>query len=292
MGIFRLEGEDNPSLPINMPMDSPALSAVDSYGVTYHTWVVAKEETITMISDFFASKVLYIADGHHRYETALAYQEQQRTAHSPCTGNEAFNFVMMALTSSQDPSLIMTPTHRLVRAVKEETLARLKERLNIYFVEEMLSPLPALSQTLENWLDALKEKGQRGTAFGLYGLHRQHLCLLTVRQKEILQEVMPVDQPPSWKDLDVSILHWVILRGMLGLDNPEKEEKHLGYARDGLEALSRVNSGEYQLAFLLNPAPMSTILAIADAGARMPPKSTYFYPKTPAGLVINPLWND
>jgi uncharacterized protein (DUF1015 family) len=84
----------------------------------------------------------------------------------------------------------------------------------------------------------------------------------------------------------------MVLRQMLGIDSPEMEEDCLEYTRDGLETLSRVDSGEYQLAFLLNPTPISSVLAVADAGTRMPQKSTYFYPKTPAGLVINPLWDD
>jgi len=92
--------------------------------------------------------------------------------------------------------------------------------------------------------------------------------------------------------LDVSLLHWVILPQMLGIDSAEKEESCLAYTRDGLEALSAVDSEVYQLAFLLNPAPISSVLAVADAGLRMPPKSTYFYPKTPTGLVINPLWEE
>jgi uncharacterized protein (DUF1015 family) len=79
---------------------------------------------------------------------------------------------------------------------------------------------------------------------------------------------------------------------MLNIDSPEREEECLDYTRDGLEALSKVDAGEYQLAFLLNPTPISRMLGVADEGVKMPPKSTYFYPKTPTGLVINPLWDD
>ena len=115
---------------------------------------------------------------------------------------------------------------------------------------------------------------------------------MAAREEGILRDTMLLDWPPPLRELDVSLLHWAILPRMLGIDSAEKEESCLSYTRDGLEALSGVDSGLYQLAFLLNPAPITSVLAVADIGRRMPPKSTYFYPKTPTGLVINPLWDE
>jgi uncharacterized protein (DUF1015 family) len=290
MGMFRHHGEGiGPLFPERKKIE-PALSAVDSYGVAHSMWVVKDEKAIARVSDFFADKVLYIADGHHRYETALAYRDEQRSAYPSYSGKEAFNFVMMAFADSGDPNIVVLPTHRLARGLDEERLARLKEGLSTYFYEvQLLPPLSTLPETLKSWLDSLKERG--GPTFGLYGLHGQHLCLLTVPEKGALREMMPAGLPPPVRDLDVGLLHWVILPHMLGIDGPE-EEDCLQYTRDGLKAVSRVDSGEFQIAFLLNPAPISSVLAVADAGARMPQKSTYFYPKTPAGLVINPLWEE
>ena len=282
MGLFRHLDEGVQSL-FPDTINNPPLRAVDNYGVAYSMWVVTDEKTIARVSKFFADKTLYIADGHHRYETALAYQQEQSTTHY--TGEEAFNFVMMTLTAADDPNLIMLPTHRLVRGLNPKMLAQLKEEWNPYFDEELLSPLADLSETLKGWTETLKE--QRGTTFGLYGLEGQRLCLLRARPEMML----PV-QPSVLGDLDVFILHQVILRQMLGIDSPEREEDCLEYTRDALEALSRVDTREYQLAFLLNPSPISSVLAVADEGVRMPQKSTYFHPKTPAGLVINPLWDD
>lgn len=293
MGIFRHQGEGIQSLFGEAIIDRPTLSAVDDYGLTCHMWVVTDQKTISQVSAFFADKIIYIADGHVRYETALAYQKEQRSAHSSSTGKEAFNFVMMTLTDAEDPNLIMFATHRLVRGIKSESLAQLKGGLKNYFdLEELLPPLSTPAETLESWLDTLEKRGQRRTTFGLYGLHGRNLCLVGVREREALEQRMPPDWPSPLKDLDVSLLQWVILRQMLGIDSAEKEEGCLEYTRDGQEALSRVDSGECQLAFLLNPAPISSVLAVANAGVRMPPKSTYFYPKTPSGLVINPLWDE
>ena len=284
MGLFRHRGEGIQSLFLDT-IKEPALSAVDRNGVAYAIWVVSDEEAIARVSDSFADKTLYIADGHHRYETALAYKQEQCAARPSSTGEEAFNFVMMTLTPADDPNLIMLPTHRLVRGLNTEMLARPKEELSAHFDKELLSPLPTPPETLRGWVETLKR--QQGTVFGLYGLEGDHLCLLRARPGMI-----PTIQPGVLQHLDVYILHQVVLRQVLGIDSPEREEDCLEYTRDGLEALSRVDEGEYQLAFLLNPTPISSVLAVADAGVRMPQKSTYFHPKTPAGLVINPLWDD
>ncbi|MBE0415925.1 MAG: DUF1015 domain-containing protein [Dehalococcoidia bacterium] len=286
MGLFRHQGEGIlPLLPDRI--NRPALSVVDKNGVDYRLWVVTDGKAIARVSDFFANKLLYIADGHHRYEIALAYQWEQRSTHPDISGKEGFNFVMMTLTASNAPNLIMMPTHRLVRRLEAKGLAQLREGLAAYCGEEVLSPLPTPSETLKVWLEALKERGRSGTTFGLYGIDGQCLRLLTLRQ-----EMIPIDQPSALKGSDVYILHRLILRQMLGIDSQEMEGDCLEYTRDALGALSWVDSGGYQLAFLLNPTPISRILAVADEGARMPQKSTYFYPKTPAGLVINPLWDD
>ncbi len=284
MGLFQHRGEGVQSL-FPDTMDRPALSAVDRNGVTYAMWVITDEEDTARVSDFFTNKTLYIADGHHRYETALAYQKEQLSQHKACTGDEAFNFVMMTLTSAGDPNLIMLPTHRLVRGVNPGRLAQLKRERSAHFDEEFLPPSSTPTQTLEAWMQTLNE--QLVTAFGLYGLDGDYLCLLRARPG-----IIPTIQPDILQHLDVNVLHQVILRQMLGIDSPEREEECLEYTRDGLEAISRVDAGEYQLAILLNPTPISSVMAVADQGVRMPQKSTYFHPKTPTGLVINPLWDD
>jgi len=284
MGLFRHREEGIQSL-FPDTIDKPTIRAADRYGVTYAMWVVSDRKAISRVSDFFSAKNLYIADGHHRYETALAYSREQRAIQPSYTGEEAFNFVMITLTAAEDPNLIMMPTHRLVRGLNTERLARLKAELSAYFDEELLSPYSTASETLKIWINTLKE--QQGIAFGLYGLDGPHLCLLRAKR-----EMMPLAQPSLLQDLDVHMLHQLVLRQILGIDSQEKAEDCLAFTRDGFDALSRVDSGNYQLSFLLNPTPISTMLSVADEAVRMPQKSTYFYPKTPAGLVINPLRDD
>jgi uncharacterized protein (DUF1015 family) len=103
--------------------------------------------------------------------------------------------------------------------------------------------------------------------------------------------MLPVEHSEPWRELDVSVLHEIILKGIMGITSPSLERDCLDYTRDALEAISRVDSGEYQLAFLINPMPVSCVMAVADAGDRMPPKSTHFYPKPPTGLVMHPVWD-
>ena len=291
MGIFN-QGEGS-LLPLfqDVTLDSPSLAGVDDSGVTFNVWIVTEKETIRKVSEFFANKVLYIADGHHRYEVAKAYRDEQLVVHPDSSGDEAFNFVMMTLIDSRDPGLAMLPVHRLVRGIDPDGIAKLGGRLADYFqIQELIPSSSGASEGLHDWMAALNEAGNRGVAFGLYGLSPRKFHLLTPRDVLTLHNMLPEDKPMPWRELDVSLLHWVILREMLGIDSPEKGKECLEYSPDESEVLRKVDAGISPLAFLLNPVPVSSVLAVADAGVRMPPKSTYFYPKTPAGLVINPLW--
>lgn len=290
MGLYRNEGEPF-SLRDFVPGE-PLFHASDTYGVDFRLWKIGDKSAIQRLQAFFTPKVIYIADGHHRYETAFHYREERRRQEAHSSGEEGFNFVLASLADAADSGMVVHPTHRLVRGLEPEKLEGLKRALEAYpFATELLAPYDTLSDTMINWLEALKERGGQGTAFGVYGLHGEALCLASVRERAGLQEGMPRSQPLSWKELDVSLLHWGILRNRLGIDNPEKEKNHLAYTRDALEAVSLVSSGSHQVAFLLNATGVESVLAVADSGTRMPQKSTYFYPKTPAGLVLNPLFD-
>ena len=265
LGIIRQEGLL--SLLPQLARGEPELSVTDDYGVTHNLWIVPDELAIAEISTLCADKVIYIGDGHHRYKAALAYQREKQTP----SRDEASNFIMMALMEAQDPGLVILPTHRLVKL--SQSPAWLKEKISRFFSWEELPPIGLTTvENLDYWL---REQGKRGKAIGDYGLVPKHFCLLEPREDK--------------EDLEVSLLHRVILPQILGIDSLQKEREYLEYTRDGLEAIHRVDSGGY-LAFFLNPTPISSLLDITDKGKLIPPKSTYFYPKLPAGLVMNPLW--
>lgn len=272
---------------------APDVNATDRDGVIHNMWVIHDEQSVRQISAWCADKAIYIADGHHRYETGLAYQMEQQAVCSHVTGHEAFNFVLMTLTAADDPGLVALPTHRLVRFIKAERLSEFRKKAEPFFdIERIEHPGTSRSATIKSWLGALAEIGRLRVAVALYGADEDSLWLLALREGADIHKAMPSERSQGWKSLDVTILHWAILGEMLGVDTPRKEIECLDYTRDAAEAVELVDSGKYQLAFLMNPIPISSVLAVADAGERMPPKSTYFYPKLPTGLVLNPLWDD
>jgi uncharacterized protein (DUF1015 family) len=290
MGLLRTEKGEMVSRLRRLARGEPTLSATDNQGVNYRLWVIENNAAIDKIVKLLADRVIYIADGHHRYETALRYKKEQCAARRRCTGDEAFNFVMMSLMDSQDPGLVMLPTHRLVKGLESDRIAQLEEKLSPYFnVDNLLPPLPTSSDSINSWLHTLETKGKRGTVLGLYGVHGNSFCMLRLKRDVNLRSLMPPGELSLWEKLDVVLLQRIVLQEALGIDTLEKEVKHLEYTRDGLEAVSQVNSGVCQMAFFLNPTRISSVLDAADAGKRLPQKSTYFYPKTPAGLVINPV---
>jgi uncharacterized protein (DUF1015 family) len=279
------------SLLSGLAAGEPDLTVTNAKETVYSMWIVTDAESIAAVAAFCADKILYIADGHHRYETALLYQKEQCSLTRCCSGEEAFNFVMITLMDAADPGLVMLPTHRLLRLTGGASPWRLKDQLSQFFEWKQLPVCgSSLQDIVGNWLDTLGKQGEKETIIGVYGLEERQFHLLIPREKKALQKIMPAERSLPWKELDVSLLHWAILRPLLGIDNPEKEKECLGYTQDGMEAVCRVDSGEYQIAFLLNPLPLSSVIAVADAGDRMPQKSTYFYPKLPAGMVMNPLW--
>lgn len=270
-------------------IERPAPQAVDKDGVKFTIWTITDEAAIARVSELLADKMLYIADGHHRYETALNYSLEHRTAYPSDEDDTSNKYVMMTITPAEDSNLLMLPTHRIIKGLKREALDSLKGKLAEYFDMETFAPLSTPASSLKQWLATLQKN--RATCLGLYGLDGDKLRVLSAKQGVNLK----VDSEPgddAVSGLDVAILHRLILRQMLKIDNTGLEEECLEYTRDGIEAIKSVNKGDHQLAFFLNPTPIADMLAVADAKLRMPQKSTYFYPKTPTGLVMNPLWDD
>jgi len=264
----------------------------DNQGARCEMWVVADRDSVDRIVRSTAERTIYIADGHHRYETALRYQKEQQCSHPDRTGDEPFNFVMMSLMDSCDEGLVMLPTHRLVRGLDAGRIAELEGAISPYFrVEGLLPRKPSLPACVESWSSSLEKERAKGVALGLYGLHREKMAVLKLREEAGLGNLLAADELALWGTSDVVLLQRVMLQEVLGVDS-EKMADHLDYTRDVSQAIRRVDAGEYQLAFFVSPAPVSGILETADAGKRLPGKSTYFHPKAPAGIVINPVWDE
>jgi len=260
-----------------------AIASADS-GESHELWTIKEPDKIASLQAMFKSQSLYIADGHHRYETALNYRDERRRSLPHCTGEEAFNFVMMTLVNTSDPDLLILPVHRLVRGVAPKTASALKKKLkDLFTVEECNLAADKPDVLGQEFLQIMKKRSELSTTIGLYGLKPGTFMLLH-RREPIPVELMPPHTSPAYRGLEVSILRHLVLEGILGLG-----ESDLTYTSQAAEAISRVVSGEFQMAFLLNPLGVDKLQAVADAGERLPGKSTYFYPKLPTGLVINPL---
>ncbi len=265
----------------------PVLDAQDFAEQRHRLHVVDDPAAIAQFAAAVADAVIYIADGHHRYETALAYREELRQAAGPAwSGEEPANFVLMALTATTDPGLLILPIHRLVRP--RTVPADLVAALGYAFTVEEVGALDS-SAAGEALLHAMAQR-RAATAFGAAGLVPGRLHLLTLRERSVVEAHMPAGHAAAWRALDVNVLQYGVLEPLLGIDAAALTAgEHVEFTEDAVEALAAVRSGRVPLAFLVNATRPEDIIAVADAGDRMPQKSTYFYPKLGTGLVINAL---
>jgi uncharacterized protein (DUF1015 family) len=266
----------------------PVVDTATPDGEHHRLWAISEPGQIRQITKLLEPLPIYIADGHHRYETALAYRHERRQEEPGAPANAAFNYVMMVLVAISDPGLVILPTHRLVQEAPGICLDQLESRLQVYFDVEAW---PLHSEGKRELSEALVEMCRRGRhvpAFGAVGLKENTFHLLMLRDRVAIERLMPAEHSQAWRRLDVSVLHAVILQHLLGLPDVKGRED-LAYTRDPIYAWESVLEGRSRLAFFLNPPKASEIRDVADADDRMPPKSTYFHPKLPTGLVINPL---
>ncbi len=260
----------------------PLIDATTPDGQQHELLAITRHAEADAITSGLRSEPLYILDGHHRYETALAYRDECRARATMWTGEEPENFVLAAMTTADDPGLLCLPTHRLVRppSVPPDVVPRLMR----YFQVDDTTPKSYDGTALLRLLARLSAAGASGTAFGALGLEEGRLHLLTLRDAAAARALMPA-RSVVWQTLDVSVLEYAVLRETLGIQHNTPDA--IEYVQDATRALREVESGRWPLAFLLNPTKVEQVLAVADAGERMPPKSTFFYPKLPTGLVLN-----
>jgi len=259
---------------------------VDEVNEEHRLHPISDGHQIELIQNFFAERQLYIADGHHRYETALNYREEVRAMHRKLDPKDAANFVLMALTDIDDPGLLVLPTHRLLFGLSQDSLERLtSQQLARYFTVYDTGEAFASSDAL---LERLVQKGVSQSSFVLSTTQKTWLLSLNEAGKVRMEES---GNSSAWNELDVAIAHTLILEDILGLKAEDMTAgTHIRYIRDAQQALHAVQTGEAQVALILNATRVRQICDVADADDRMPQKSTYFYPKLITGLVMNPLW--
>jgi uncharacterized protein (DUF1015 family) len=275
--------------------EPPRLSIRSEDGDHHTVWSVADSKSFREIARVFEPSRLYVADGHHRYETALNFRDKMRLDHPEAPPDAAFNYVLMLLVDVNDPGLSILPTHRFIHDLEDFDAASLLGKLaSRYRVSEQRDQATLL-RAMQEPIDA----------------HRIGLVLSKSASPSGAQNSFPspvsgegqggglsyfiIDIPlqkasDPVSGLDVSVLHREIIHGVLMLpETAVEEERHVGYWRDVDGVLDRVMTGAAQVAFLLRPPAVSDVVAVAAAGQVMPQKSTYFYPKPASGIVFNPL---
>jgi uncharacterized protein (DUF1015 family) len=243
----------------------------DSDGTVHRLWRVSDAAAIEQVQAATGGAELLIADGHHRYETMLAYADE-------VGGDGDHRYILMCLVAMEDPGLTVFPTHRLVRgldAARQEALAQtLAEDFDVAQVPvEQIAPPPGSGPLQLGYIDSHAEQPSR----------------LTLKDQSIADEALP-GHSAAYRHLDTGVLEALVLKGALGLsDDDIAHFNGLFYARDTDEAIAMVSRGEYDAAFLMRPTPVEQVRDVAAAGENMPPKSTYFFPKLLTGLLFNPL---
>jgi len=286
LGLYRDEDAKVRDAVESVMRAAPPLATAETNAERHSLRRLSDDSTLELIARLLRDKTFYVIDGHHRYETALAYRNERRSQAQAWTGDEPEDFVLIALIAREDPGVLVLPTHRLLMdvAIPDDFVALLERDFTIDDV--------SASVRTDGWQamrSILSQAAEGAVAFGLatYGGRR---LILRVRDEGNVARRMPPGTPASWRSLDAAVLEAVALQGILGIDQQgAAADGSLTFTHDGEEALRLVDSGGCSVAFLLSPAPVEQVLATANADERMPQKSTYFYPKLSAGLVMNPV---
>ena len=265
----------------------PAIDFVDEYEVRHRLFLISDKNDIGQIEKMMSDKSVIIADGHHRYETGLNYYKE--------TGNAAAAYQAMAFTNTRNKGLIILAAHRVAGNLKDfdisELIAELKENFEI--TEYKFDSKPDKAKAKQKMLSQMKAEYEKDrNVFGIYS-GKGAFYTAVLKNKKAMDEAAG-NMSSAWRSLDVAVLHKLILEALLGIDEKKLAgESNIEYVKDTPNAIddsiARVDAGKKQVVFFMNPPKIEQIQKVADAGEKMPQKSTYFYPKMYTGLTVNKL---
>lgn len=281
--IFALYPDDENSVSAMLEQavrGQPPLEATDHLGVLHQLWVVSNPETVSRLRTALGPKPVFIADGHHRYETSVTHREERRAAGKLTGPDDPANFTLMMFVGMSEPGLQVMPTHRLVSGVGDVTIERASQLLAEYFDVEPVGSGESAGE--ETW-NRVQASG-RQDVLGL-GTTRDRQWVLATLRSPGLMDAAVAQHSAVWKSLGVSILHKLTLdRCLAQAGQPVCRYVHLVS-----EVAQAIRRRECQVACLVQPAGVEHIRALAGTLEKMPSKSTYFYPKLASGLVFNPI---
>jgi len=266
----------------------PIIDFVDELDVRHRLFAITAKADMDAIAKMMRKKSCIIADGHHRYETGLIYSKE-------AADNRAVKYQMMAFTNTCDEGLIILATHRLIGNIENFDIKKLISALeeNFEITEYRFDSPQAKTAAKQKMLSQMKAEYDRDeNAFGIYS-GGAVFGVAVLKNKKAMDPVAPA-MSPAWRSLDVSILHKLILEKMLGIDEKKLAgQSNIEYIKDTKNAIddsiAKVDTGDKQVVFFMNPAKLHQLKMVTDAGEKMPQKSTYFYPKVYTGLTINKL---
>ncbi|HQF15400.1 MAG TPA: DUF1015 domain-containing protein [Thermogutta sp.] len=257
------------------------IEAVDHLGVIHRMWPVTDPRLVTNLSAVVGPAPIFIADGHHRYETALEYREQLRDMGYLRPDHPA-HYVLMHCVPMEDPGLIVLPTHRLFRSIPPMTAAELAERLGDLFSLHQVANGPEAARDVWELVEASPDPAT--LAIFTRPDQQWSIAELTPAGREKMDDIA-TDHTPEWRALGVAVLHRLVVEHLLKLEPP----LDIDYVHSIEEVILGLQTSNYPMAVLVKPASVKDIRDVSLQGDRMPAKSTYFYPKLCSGLVINPL---
>lgn len=253
----------------NIVAGKPFIEARDDSGFTHRLWRISDAASIETIKNEMADKDVFIADGHHRYETALAFKKEMEDKGLGKTGEEPFHYVLMFLSNMEDEGLSLLPTHRIVEVDSD---IHIKDILKKHFkINKVSSEVISGEKARQQMLEAMHGSAH---TFGMFLTNTGSYYTLSFNGSGI-----DIDLPECLKKLDVSVLHKLIFEKLLKIE-------HYEYEMDPEVAVDRAKKGSFEAVFFLNSTKIHDLKDVALAGHRMPPKSTYFYPKLLTGMVI------
>jgi uncharacterized protein (DUF1015 family) len=280
--LMYMDQNDSIRKTIDAALDAPLFKVKGYDGFTHQLWRLDDQKTLKTITDALKNEILFIADGHHRYQTSINYAEEKKEQTGNKDPNAPFNYIMVVLCNMFDPGISILPTHRLINManVKFDDLIR---KLQKYFIVEkkLINEKKRDYQKIGKKImdDIATEKNHK---FALY--IKDVYYILTLKDEHAMDD-LAIDHTKTWRILDVSILHKLILEQILGI-NDKNLEQHVKYTRVEAEAIQFVDDGKYNFSFFINATKIDQLKTIATACEHMPQKSTYFLPKMLSGLVM------
>jgi uncharacterized protein (DUF1015 family) len=254
-------------------------------GIKHDLWSMTDAQVENQVIDLMGTKPVYIADGHHRYTTALAYQkEMEQKNGGPLPANHPANYCLFVLIAMQDDGLLIQPTHRLIGNLDWFDIEAFKTAVSPYAT---ITDTQRAPEMLAAWArDELPKKPPH--TFGIYDGRSKRLYELKFTNPDVLKDLEPT-QSEAWRRLDVAILQRYLLDELIQPNFAEGKELTKGYTADAATIQPQMESGAYQVALLLQSTPLHALEELGKHNEVMPQKSTYFYPKLATGLVINSL---